>query len=447
MGPADDPAWGGYPTHFRRAITGIPQVIPTFILYPELCIQNNFNRKTTLVSPLRQIILNTDNKRGFSGRHPWILFSSILEPASTPQVGEQVDLVNSENKWIGRGLYNPNSRIRVRLYTWDESEQINKELISNRLDRAIQLRSRLANGSHQQALRIVFSEADQLSGLVVDKYAEHLVIQVNAAALYPFLDTIVERLFHHYRPLSISLQVDERTGKSEGMNAEQRFLIGSAPLEPVIIEENGLLWSVDIVGGQKTGYYLDQRENRLAAARWTQPNARVLDICTYVGGFALNIAKHCNTSEIIAVDSSDKALQSAQQHAVLNHLEGRIIWEQADFFESLSSKLDAGEKFDTIVLDPPRLAGSREHLQRALSAYHRLNFLAVRMLNPGGTLVTCSCSGRVSRDDFRDMLRGVGTRTRREIQVLEERGAAPDHPSCMSCPETDYLKCIIARIL
>ncbi len=399
------------------------------------------------MSPLRQIILNTDNKRGFSGRHPWILFSSILEPASTPQVGEQVDLVNSENKWIGRGLYNPNSRIRVRLYTWDESEQINKELISNRLDRAIQLRSRLANGSHQQALRIVFSEADQLSGLVVDKYAEHLVIQVNAAALYPFLDTIVERLFHHYRPLSISLQVDERTGKSEGMNAEQRFLIGSAPLEPVIIEENGLLWSVDIVGGQKTGYYLDQRENRLAAARWTQPNARVLDICTYVGGFALNIAKHCNTSEIIAVDSSDKALQSAQQHAVLNHLEGRIIWEQADFFESLSSKLDANEKFDTIVLDPPRLAGSREHLQRALSAYHRLNFLAVRMLNPGGTLVTCSCSGRVSRDDFRDMLRGVGTRTRREIQVLEERGAAPDHPSCMSCPETDYLKCIIARIL
>ena len=399
------------------------------------------------MTPLRQIILNTESKRGFSGRHPWILVSSITEPASTPQVGEQVDLVNSENKWIGRGLYNPNSRIRVRLYTWDTNELISNDLISSRLDRAIQLRTRLANGSHQQALRIVFSEADQLSGLVVDKYAEHLVIQLTAAALYPFLDTIVDRLFHHYRPLSISLQVDERTGKSEGMESEQRFLVGSAPLESVTIEENGLLWNVDIVGGQKTGYYLDQRENRLAAARWTQPNARVLDICCYVGGFALTIAKNCTTREIIAVDSSEKALQSAQQHATLNHLENRIRWEQADFFESLSSKLDAGEKFDTIVLDPPRLAGSRDQLQRALSAYHRLNFLAVRMLNPGGTLITCSCSGRVSREDFRDMLRGVGTRTRREIQVLEERGAAPDHPSCMSCPETDYLKCIVARVL
>jgi 23S rRNA (cytosine1962-C5)-methyltransferase len=283
--------------------------------------------------------------------------------------------------------------------------------------------------------------------LVVDKYAEHLVIQLTAAALYPFLDTIVDRLFHHYRPLTISLQVDERTAKSEGIEQEQRFLTGAAPDDSVLILENDLKWSVDLVGGQKTGYYLDQRENRLAAARWTQPNARVLDICCYVGGFALTIAKHCTTTEIIAVDSSDKALQAAKYHATLNNLEDRITWEQADFFEALSKRLDAKEKFDTIVLDPPRLAGSRDHIQRALSAYHRLNYLAVRMLNSGGTLVTCSCSGRVSRSDFRDMLRGVGSRAHREIQVLEERGAAPDHPSCMSCPETDYLKCIVARVL
>ena len=399
------------------------------------------------MTPLRQIILQSQNKRSFSGNHPWILANSIIEPASNPNVGEQVDLIHFDSKWIGRGLYNPNSRIRVRLYTWDSEEFVTKEFIANRLDRAIQLRSRIANGSHQQAMRLVFSEADQLSGLVVDKYAEHIVIQLTAAALYPFLNTIVEQLFHHYRPLSISLQVEERTAKSEGMEPEQRFLIGHAPEDSIQIEENGLLWLVDIVGGQKTGYYLDQRDNRLAAARWTQPNARVLDICTYVGGFALTIAKHCETREIIAVDSSDKALQSAQQHAKLNQLENRITWEQSDFFEALSNRLDASEKFDTIVLDPPRLAGSRDHIQRALSAYHRLNYLAVRLLNRGGTLVTCSCSGRVSRDDFKDMLRGVGTRTRREIQVLEERGAAPDHPSCMSCPETDYLKCIVARVL
>jgi 23S rRNA (cytosine1962-C5)-methyltransferase len=399
------------------------------------------------VTVLRQIILQSQNKRSFSGHHPWILASSIIEPGSTPAVGEQVDLVNYETKWIGRGLYNPNSRIRVRMFTWDSSEFITKELIQKRLDRAIQLRSRLANGSHQQALRIVFSEADQLSGLVVDKYAEHLVIQLTSAALMPFLDCIVERLFHHYRPLSISLQVEERTAKSEGMQPESRFLLGQPPEEPVLMEENGLQWHVDLKEGQKTGTYLDQRDNRLAAARWTQPDSRVLDVCCYVGGFSLTIAKHCKTSEIIAVDSSERALESARRHASLNQLEGRITWEQADFFDSLSRKLDAHERFDTIVLDPPRLAGSRDHIQRALGAYHKLNYLAMRMLNPGGTLVTCSCSGRVSREDFRDMLRGVSTRVNREVQILEERGAAPDHPSCMSCPETDYLKCIVARVL
>ncbi|MEQ1824446.1 MAG: class I SAM-dependent rRNA methyltransferase [Pirellula sp.] len=399
------------------------------------------------MSPLRQIILASQGRRSFSGNHPWILANSILEPGSIPTVGEQVDLVSNDGKWIGRGLYNPNSRIRVRLYTWDSSEFITTELIHTRIDRAIQLRSRMANGSHRQALRIIFSEADQLSGLVVDKYAEHLVIQLTAAALLPHLDTIVERLFHHYRPLSISYQVDERTAKSEGLEMAHRFMIGHAPEEHVTIEENELLWTVDVVGGQKTGYYLDQRDNRLAAARWTAPDSRVLDVCCYVGGFALTIAKHCPTSQVTAIDSSEKALLKAQEHVRLNHLEGRVAFEQADFFDALSTRLDANEKFDTIVLDPPRLAGSRDQIQRALNAYHRLNYLAVRMLNPGGTLVTCSCSGRVSRNDFREMLHGVSTRTHREIQVLEERGAAPDHPSCMSCPETDYLKCIIARVL
>jgi 23S rRNA (cytosine1962-C5)-methyltransferase len=375
------------------------------------------------------------------------LAGSVLEPGSTPHVGEQVDLVTEEGKWIGRGLYNPNSRIRVRMYTWHANEYVDDALIEARLDRAIQLRSVLSNGDPRSALRIVFSEADQLSGLVVDRYGEHLVIQLTAAALLQFQDKIVERLFHHFRPLSIMLQIDERTAKSEGIEPFDGFLIGHAPQEAVTIEENNLQWTIDLVGGQKTGYYLDQRENRMAAARWTKPGARVLDICCYVGGFALTICKHSNPGSVIAVDSSAKALDIAREHARLNQLDGRVEWEQADFFDALSNKLDAGERFDTIVLDPPRLAGSREHIQRALSAYHRLNYLAVRMLNPGGTLVTCSCSGRVSREDFRDMLRGVSTRAHREIQVIEERGASPDHPSCLSCPETDYLKCIIARVM
>lgn len=394
-----------------------------------------------------QISLVSKGKRSFSGDHPWILANSVRDPGPELQCGDVVDLVSSEGKWIARGLYNPKSRIRVRIYTRSMEQSLDASLIIQRIDRAIHLRSRMANGSAQQAMRIIFSEADQLSGLVVDKYADHLVIQLTAAVLLPFLDVIVDRLFHHYRPLSILLEVDERSASSEGMEPQHRFLIGHAPEEGVLIEENGLRWKVDLIAGQKTGYYLDQRENRLAAARWAVPNGRVLDVCCYVGGFSLTIAKLCNMSQIIGIDSSQKALEQARQHATINGLHDRVEWEQSDFFDCLSKRLDASQTFDTIILDPPRLAGSREHVQRALNAYHRLNYLAVRMLNPGGTLVTCSCSGRVSRVEFRDMLRGVSTRTRREIQVLEERAAAPDHPSCLSCPETDYLKCIIARIL
>jgi 23S rRNA (cytosine1962-C5)-methyltransferase len=262
-----------------------------------------------------------------------------------------------------------------------------------------------------------------------------------------YVTAISERLYELYRPMSISLQIDERTAKSEGIEPQIKFLMGSAPAEPVEIVENGLHWRVDLNGGQKTGYYLDQRENRLASVRWIPDHANVLDVCTYIGGFALTIAKNRPNASIMAVDTSEKALQTARDHATLNGVQDRVKFINADFFDYLSAQVDAGATYDAIVLDPPRLASSRDNLQRALAAYHRLNFLALRLLRPGGTLVTCSCSGRVSRHEFRDMLKGVATRVRREIQILEDRGAAADHPSCLSCPETDYLKCIIARVL
>ncbi len=398
-------------------------------------------------SSVRQIILKQTKKRGFDGHHPWILEHSIHEPGSTPAVGQVVDLVREDGKFLGRGLYNSHSRIRVRIYTWDSSEALDTDLILRRLDRAIEHRARMATGEPGESMRLVFSEADQLSGLVVDKYADHIVLQLTSAALMGYVTAISERLYELYRPMSISLQIDERTAKSEGIEPQIKFLMGSAPAEPVEIVENGLHWRVDLNGGQKTGYYLDQRENRLASVRWIPDHANVLDVCTYIGGFALTIAKNRPNASIMAVDTSEKALQTARDHATLNGVQDRVKFINADFFDYLSAQVDAGATYDAIVLDPPRLASSRDNLQRALAAYHRLNFLALRLLRPGGTLVTCSCSGRVSRHEFRDMLKGVATRVRREIQILEDRGAAADHPSCLSCPETDYLKCIIARVL
>jgi 23S rRNA (cytosine1962-C5)-methyltransferase len=217
------------------------------------------------VQPIRQIILKSKDKRSFSGRHPWILANSIVEPASTVELGEQVDLINGEGKWIGRGFYNPDSRIRVRLYTWDEKESLDSELVRHRIDRAIELRSRFSTGAHDEAFRVIFSEADQLSGLVVDKYGDHLVLQITSACLLQFQDAIVDRLVHHYRPMSVSIQVDDRTAASEGMEAKHEFVVGHAPEEPITIVENGLKWTEDglLLGSTRQSIRssaLDQRE-------------------------------------------------------------------------------------------------------------------------------------------------------------------------------------------
>ncbi len=402
---------------------------------------------TKLAQPRRKLILNQSKKFSFTGRHPWILDHSIHLPASQPEAGEIVELVREDGKFIGSGFYNPNSRIRVRLLTWKPEETIDDAFFRERIDRAISLRTHYSASANNQSMRLVFSEADQLSGLIVDKFGEHLVIQVNSFGLLPFIDTIAQRLFEIYRPLSIVQLIDEKSAKSEGMQPGMTTLMGSVPEEPIELEENGLLWKVDLAHGQKTGYYLDQRDNRFAAARWTPRNARVLDVCTYLGGFALTIAKHATTSTIVAVDSSERALQSALANAERNGLQDRVDFVQADFMDYLSNELDLGTRFDMIVLDPPRLASSRDNMRRALAAYHRINYLAMRMLEPGGILVTCSCSGRVNRNDFRDMLKGVADRTSREVQILEERGAPPDHPVSLNCPESDYLKCTIARVL
>jgi 23S rRNA (cytosine1962-C5)-methyltransferase len=393
------------------------------------------------------IQLHPSRKKHRLGRHPWILASSIVEPKDPPKLGEVVDLLHTDGRWIGKGLYNPHSRIRIRMLSWDANETIDDQWLAARLDRAFDLRQNMPGAAGLDAVRLIFSEADFLGGYIVDRFGPHMVIQVTASAVLPWLDQVTQRLKERYSPESISLVIDDRTAKSEGIEPQSRVLEGALPNAPFEIRENGLRWTIDLREGQKTGYYLDQRDNRLAAAEWTPPGASVLDVCTYAGGFALTIARHAQPSKVTAVDSSAKALEWARSNADRNGLSHSIEWEQADFYDALSRRLESKDQFDVIVLDPPRMAGSRDQVARALAAYHRLNYLACRILKPGGILVTCSCSGRVARGDFLDMLHGVAVRVRRDLQILENRGASPDHPTSIHCPETDYLKCIIARVL
>lgn len=397
---------------------------------------------------IRAVRLKPGKGRESLGRHPWILEASLVESVSPPRLGEQVDVLGADGRWIGRGLYHPESRIRVRMYVWSQDQWIDAERFAVRIGQAIELRRQYLAGSGQvDGLRWINSEGDFLSGLVVDGFAGHLVVQVNARVLMPYLDGILGQLVEHIKPLSISLSIDEKTARSEGLEVQERLVYGQLPEGTLSLRENGLTWRVDLVGGQKTGYYLDQRENRLAASRWVPAGARVLDVCTYAGGFALTLAKLGDGASVVGVDSSTRALDLGRQNAAANGILGGVEWEQADFFEALSARVDRQELFDMVVLDPPKLAGARDKVPRALAAYHRLNYLAIRCLRPGGVLVSCSCSGRVSRSDFVDVLLGAARRAGRDLQILENRGPSADHPVNIHCPETDYLKCLIGRVL
>ena len=239
------------------------------------------------------------------------------------------------------------------------------------------------------------------------------------------------------------VRLDEKTAKHEGIEAIEAWHQGIELTEPVMYRQNGLELAVDLRSGQKTGSYLDQRLNHLTAAQY-MAGRRMLDVCCYTGGFGLVAAK-AGAQSVVALDSSRPALDEGRSAAARNGITS-IEFREGDCFDTLKQLAEQGERFDAVVLDPPRFAGSRHQIDRALRAYGRLNSLAVDLLPPGGLLVTCSCSGRVSRADFLNMLVEVGKRRRRNIIVLEQRGPAPDHPVAISCPESDYLKCVIAQV-
>jgi 23S rRNA (cytosine1962-C5)-methyltransferase len=296
----------------------------------------------------------------------------------------------------------------------------------------------------QGAARLVFSEGDGLSGLIVDRYGEYLVVQVTALALALRLPQLVPMLVDLARPQGILLRTERDIVRAEGLDLAPGLAWGRMPEEPVEVLDQGLRYAVDLAEGQKTGLYLDQRENRAAAARYMN-SRRVLDMFCYTGGFSLAAAALGKAREVLGFDTSQRAVAQARANAERNGL-NNVRFESGDAFETLHALKTAGERFDGIVLDPPKFARSRAAVDDALRAYARLNRLALDVLAPAGILVTCSCSGHVTRDDFFFMLVSVAQQCGRDIQVLEQRGAAADHPVSVTCPETEYLKCFVCRV-
>jgi len=389
-----------------------------------------------------QVILKPRKSRPFYGHHPWVLDSAVERTVGNPADGDIVDLLNEKQKFIARGIYNSQSRIRVRLYTWDAAEGLTTEWLKRRLLAAIELRRQLGILEPSDGARIVFSEADQLSGLIVDRYGDFLSLQINSLAMAQRLSEIVPILVEELRPRGIVLKQERGIGPLEGLKLHEGLIWGELPDGPIFITEHKLKFGVDLREGQKTGYYLDQRDNRAAVARYAL-GRRVLDVCCYAGGFSLNAAR--NATEVLGIDTSAKAVALATENARLNNFDN-VQFESGDAFETLDRLAAEGKRYGMVILDPPKFAHRRDSVNDALMAYHRLNRAAVDLLEPGGILVTCSCSGHVMREDFLDMLAGVAQRTGRDIQILEQRGAAPDHPVSATCLETEYLKCFICRV-
>ena len=395
--------------------------------------------------PVATVILKPKRARPFFGRHPWVLDAAVARVEGSPADGDVVDLATQEGKFVARGLWNSASRLRVRLYAFAAEVQLDDALWRARLESAVALRRSLGLDARDGAARLVNSEGDDLSGLIVDRYGDYLAVQVTALAMARRLDTLSATLMDLVAPRGILLRgADRGLAKLEGLQLPDRLLCGTAPEGPIFVREHGLTFGVDLTEGQKTGYYLDQRDNRQAAARYAR-GRRVLDMFCYSGGFAVACAVTGAARSVLAVDGSSRATALAKANADLNGA-ANVAVETADAFEKLDALRDGGERFGMVILDPPKFARSRATAEDALRAYHRINRVGVDLLEPGGILVTCSCSGSVSRDAFLEMLGGVAQRSGRPLQFLECRGAGPDHPVSASCLEGEYLKCVIARV-
>ncbi len=397
-------------------------------------------------SDLAEVILKPRRARPFFGRHPWVFAGAVHRVLGRLEAGTEVVVRSDKGQFIARGLANPDSQILVRLYSWDEQRPLDDTFWAERLEAAVALRRRLYGQlDGRNACRLVFSEGDGLSGLIVDWYAGWLVVQFTSKALYGRHQVFIDWLKRKLSPAGIHLRTERGMREAEGLELSDHTIAGDKPPRPLFIEEHGVQFGVDIVEGQKTGFYLDQRENRRSVAAYLQGD-RVLDLFCYSGGFGITALRLGGAKRVLGIDSSESALRLARANAALNDVADRAEFQKDQVVRAVQRLKAAGERFDAVILDPPKMARQRSGAQKALRAYQHLNRLAVDLLASPGRLITCSCSGLISREDFESMLAVVSEQSRRPLRILEQRGQAPDHPVSASCRETAYLKCAVCYV-
>ncbi len=368
--------------------------------------------------------------------HVWIYRSDVAFSAGAePGV---VRMVDSKNCFCGQALYSAQSQIALRFLT-REARPFDAAFLADRIRAAARFRRQIAAGA--QAYRLVAAEGDLLPSLIVDRYGDCLVIQTLSQGMDRLKSTVVEVLQKEFTPRSILERNDAAVRALEGLPEQTGVLAGEDTAE-VVLEENGVKMCFDLRHGQKTGGFLDQRENRAAAANYA--HGRALDCFTYTGGFALALAPHCDS--VLGVDSSADALKQAKRSQELNGFTN-LEWKEANCFDFLKAADQEKQRYDMVVIDPPAFARQKSSHDSALRGYKELNLRALKILNPGGYLVTCSCSFHVSEADLLEAVAEAALDAHRTVSVVERRTQSRDHPILLTVPETHYLKCLILRVL
>jgi 23S rRNA (cytosine1962-C5)-methyltransferase len=375
--------------------------------------------------------------------HVWVYRSDIVSAEGVP-AGALVGVVDHRGESLGSALYSSSSQIAIRLISQDPIADF-PALLRQRIADAIAYRESIVRDTN--AYRVIFSEADFLPGLIVDRYNDILSMQILTQAMDAEIvrQTLTSELTERLHPAAIVERVDPRVRQLEELPPRASGLVQGEKAS-TIFTINGIQFHFDALEGQKTGAFLDQRENYAAAAQYARGEA--LDVFCYQGGFALHLAERC--SHVTGIDSSRPALEVADQNAALNRRgenQPEIEWIEANAFDLLKDYAAAGQRYDTVILDPPAFAKTKRDLDAALRGYKELNLRALKMLRPGGTLVTCSCSYHVSQADFLGMLAGAARDAHRTLRLAEIRGQAKDHPILLNVPETAYLKCVIANVI
>ncbi|ELI1839389.1 class I SAM-dependent methyltransferase [Vibrio fluvialis] len=393
------------------------------------------------------IYLVKGREKSLRRKHPWVFSRGISKIEGEPGLGDTVDVYTHEGQWLAKAAYSPHSQIRARVWSF-EKEAIDTAFFVKRIQQAQLLRDDLIERDGLTGYRLIAAESDGLPGITIDKYQDFLVCQLLSAGAESQKDALVEALKQCFPTCSIYERSDVAVRKKEGLEERVGVLHGELPPKSVVIEENGVKISVDIVGGHKTGFYLDQRDSRFQSMKYVK-NKDVLNCFSYTGGFGLYALKG-GAKRVINADVSQPALDTAKFNAELNEFDiskKRAVFLNADVFKLLREYRDQGTKFDVVIMDPPKFAESKAQLNGACRGYKDINMLAMQILNPGGTLLTYSCSGLMDQVLFQKIIADAALDAGRDVKFIERFEQSADHPTDTAYPEGFYLKGFACKVL